>query len=134
MKYLLFFSILIFCKVQAQAQAHLGMSENEIKNSHKQNSWKTDYTNTGVKYLQSEFTLGTFVYYINKDSKVSDLCLQIPFNNLAMNAQIEAYNKKYVITSDISWTAYLDEGGIMYIKLKYDTEKKISYFVYSDSN
>lgn len=42
--------------------------------------------------------------------------MQIPFNNATMNRLIEAYNQKNVITSDTSWTAYLDEGEIMYIK------------------
>jgi len=50
-----------------------------------------------------------------------------------MNGQVEMYNKKYVITSDTSWTAYLEDGGIIHISLLYDSENKISFFSYSSS-
>ena len=95
--------------------------------------WSIDYTKNGTKYISANMVYGNFTYYFDKETKLSFLCLQFPFSIPAMNGQVEAYNKKYVITSDISWTAYLEDGGIMYIKLLYDSENKVSYFSYSDT-
>lgn len=118
----------------ANGQAHLGSTESAIKAMYPDKKWTSDYTTkTGVRYITADMVYGSFTYYFDKETKLSDYCMQIPFSNVTMNGQIEAYNKKYVITSDTSWTAYLDEGGIMYIKLIYDKENKISYFLYSNS-
>ena len=115
-------------------QAHLGSTEYEIKARYPGKKWTVNYTTkSGVKYITADMVYGSFSYYFDKDTKLSDYCIQIPFNNVTMNGQIEAYNNKYVITSDTSWTAYLDEGGIMYIKLNYDTETKLSFFSYSNT-
>lgn len=115
-------------------QAHLGSSESEIKSMHPGNIWKSDYTKDGIKYIYSDMVYGTFYYYFDKETGLSYLCVQFPFNLEALNGQVEAYNKKYVITSDTSWTAYLDQGGLMYIKLRYDQEDNIRFFTYSSSN
>jgi hypothetical protein len=49
----------------------------------------------------------------------------------ALNAQVENYNKKYVIVSETSWKAYLDGGSIMRINLVYDEENKTYFFTYN---
>jgi len=123
----------VFFAFTAKGQAHLGSPESEIKNLHSENSWKSGTTNDGTKYIYTDFNYGTFYYYFDSETKLSKLCIQYPFNVVRLNGQVEAYNKKYVITSDTSWTAYLEDGGIMYIKLMYNKESKISYFTYSDT-
>lgn len=117
----------------AQGQAHLGVSEYKIRNMYPEKKWTSDYTKNGTKYISADMVYGTFIYYFDKETQLSYYCLQLPFSIPAMNGQVEAYNKKYVITSDRSWTAYLEDGGIMYIKLLYDEENKVSYFSYSDT-
>lgn len=133
-KIFVFLSILFVTFGIVNGQAHLGKTEYAIKAMYPEKKWTADYTTkSGIRYISADMIYGTFTYYFDKETKLSNYCMQIPFNNATMNGQVEAYNKKYVITSDTSWTAYLDEGGIMYIKLIYDSENKISYFSYSDS-
>lgn len=124
-----------FClfSLSGMGQAHLGVSESSIKNRYPDNVWKTDYTKTGTRYISTDFFYGEFTYYFSKETGLTYHCIQIPFNIGKLNGQVEAYNKKYVITSDTSWTAYLNDGGIMYIVLKYDSESKLSIFTYSDT-
>jgi len=50
----------------------------------------------------------------------------------ALNAQVEIYNKKYVIISETSWKAYLEGGGLMKINLTYDKDYKIYVFSYTN--
>jgi len=49
----------------------------------------------------------------------------------ALNAQVEVYNKKYVIVSETSWKAYLEGGGIMKINLTFDEKNKLYIFYYT---
>ena len=98
-----------------------------------ENKWTVSFTIDGRKFISTDMVYGSFAYYFNKETKLSNFNIQIPFNINALNAQVEAYNKKYVITSETSWTAYLEDGGIMYIKLLYSEESKLRYFTYSDT-
>lgn len=127
---LLIIILSIFFVVTVKGQAHLGSTEYEIKALHPENKWTTGYSNTGGKYISSDMIYGTFTYYFDKETKLSNFNIQIPFNLATLNGQVEAYNKKYVITSDTSWTAYLEDGGMIYIKLIYSEEYKIRYFTY----
>ncbi|MBL0202183.1 MAG: hypothetical protein IPP81_19105 [Chitinophagaceae bacterium] len=120
----------IFFVVTVKGQAHLGSTEYEIKAFHPENKWTTGYTNSGGKFISSDMIYGTFTYYFDTETKLSDYNIQIPFNLTTLNGQVEAYNKKYVITSETSWTAYLENGGMIYIKLIYNEELKIRYFSY----
>lgn len=132
MKKLLGILLLIACFTKlTKGQAHLGSSEYLIRNMYPDKKWTINYASNGVKYISADMVYGNFTYYFDKETNLSDYCIQIPYNVATMNGQVEAYNKKYVITSDISWTAYLEEGGIMYIKLLYDSKNQLSYFSYS---
>lgn len=122
---------LIFSK--AYSQAHLGATETAIKKKYPEKVWEKGTTIKGSKYISTDMIYGDFTYYFDIETGLSNFCMQIPFNAGSLNAQVEAYNKKYVITSDTSWTAYLDEGGIMYIKLKYSDETKLSAFIYTST-
>jgi hypothetical protein len=126
----LFFSVLIF---SAKGQAHLGASSDSIYNLYPEKKWSMGYTNNGTRWISGDMPYGTFFYYFDKETKLSNYCIQLPFDLGKLNGQVESYNKKYVITSDTSWTAYLVEGGIIYIKLLYDEKLKASYFSYKNA-
>jgi len=128
-----FFVLFIFLISFANGQAHLGSTENKIRNIYPDKTWTAKYADNGKRYISADMQYGNFTYYFDKETKLSDFCIQIPFSIATLNGQVEAYNKKYVITSDTSWTAYLEEGGILYIKLVYSEELKASYFTYSDT-
>ena len=112
------------------AQAHLGASISEIKSYHPDQTWEVSYTTDGIKYISTAMSLGIFGYYIDNSTGLSYFCVQIPNNMVALNAQVEIYNKKYVITSKTTWSAYLEGGGIMNISLKYNDESKMYMFYY----
>lgn len=114
-----------------KAQAHLGMSEKEIKAIYPNNLFTLKVEPDGERFIYSNFDQGCFYYYFDKTTELSYLCTQRPLNVVKMNGQIEIYNKNYVITSPKSWTAYFDNGEIMYIQLNFMSEKHISYFSYS---
>lgn len=123
----------VFFTINAKAQAHLGATEASIKELHPDNKWTTLYTDKGRKYIMTEMIYGNFSYYFDKETGLSDYNIQVPFNLETMNGQVEAYNKKYVITSETSWTAYLEDGGMIYINLVYSEKKKLRYFTYSST-
>jgi hypothetical protein len=125
------FAVLFILPILVSAQAHLGSTLAEIKESHPDNVFTIDYTNQGQKYAQSEMYYGTFVYYFDNETGLSSFCIQIPKSMEALNAQVEVYNKKYVIVSETSWKAYLEGGTIMKINLSYDEEYKLYSFRYS---
>lgn len=116
----------------ASAQAHMGITESEITNLHSDLIFKSSTTTAGIHYIYVNMSLGTFFYYFNKNTGLTDYCIQIPNDLASLNTQIGIYNKKYVTTSPRSWTAYLEGGGMMYIKLSYLTEQKKYYFEYKN--
>lgn len=128
----LIFALLIVLPFIGKAQAHLGSSLADIKARYPDKFFKIEYTNDGTKYTTAEQPYGTFIYYFDKETGLTNLCIQIPDNMTALNAQVEVYNKKYVIVSETSWKAYLEGGGIMKINLTYDEENKIYTFYYTN--
>ncbi|MDB5061117.1 MAG: hypothetical protein JWP67_960 [Mucilaginibacter sp.] len=116
----------------ASAQAHMGITELEITNLHSDLIFKSSTTTTGIHYIYANMSLGTFFYYFNKSTGLTDNCIQIPNDLTSLNTQVGIYNKKYVVTSPKSWTAYLEGGAMMYIKLLYLTEQKTYYFTYKN--
>jgi hypothetical protein len=130
MKKIIFAIILLF-PILCRAQAHLGSTLSEINANYPEKVFKIGYTNEGKKYATVEMAFGTFAYYFDNQTGLSDFCIQIPDNLNALNAQVEIYNKKYVIVSDKSWKAYLEGGGVMKINLIFDEEFKNYVFTYS---
>ncbi len=112
------------------SQAHLGISLTELKELHNDKTFKINFTDDGTKYASAEMPFGEFSYYFGKEDGLTFRCIQIPDNMTALNAQVENYNKKYVIVSETSWKAYLDGGGIMKINLVYNEEYKAYYFTF----
>lgn len=126
----LIFALIVILPFLGNAQAHLGETPSGIKALHPDKTFTEDYTKDGQKYISAEMYYGTFVYYFNKETGLSDFCIQIPHNMTALNAQVEIYNKKYVIISETSWKAYLEGGGLLKINLKYEEDYKIYVFSY----
>ena len=116
----------------SKAQAYLGSSLKDIKAKHPYKVFTIDFTTSGTKFASAKMDYGTFYYYFDKETELSNYCMQIPDNITALNAQVEIYNKKYVIVSETSWKAYLDGGGILKINLVYDKEYKLYNFQYTN--
>lgn len=127
----LLLTFLFTSTTKVYSQAHLGYTENQIKALHPENEWKAGYTNSGVRYISTFFGVECFFYYFDKDNGLSINCVDIVPNTGVLNGVVEKYNHKYVITSNTTWTAYLENGGIMYITLKYSEESNLSYFSFS---
>ena len=125
----LFFILLMFVSFGIMAQAHLGISISEIRAYHPDKTFKKNISTEGITYYTTDMQYGNFSYWMNSDG-VSYLCIQIPYNMATLNGQVEAYNKKYVINSKDSWTAYLEGGAVMQIELMYDSDSDFYYFYY----
>lgn len=127
----LLFILIILLPIYSIAQAHLGITEKEIRDLHSEKTFEVGYNNDGEKYISSFMYFGTFVYYFDKETKLSNYCIQLVNELPYLNGQVEAYNKKYVIVSDSEWKAYLEGGNILKIKLSYNEEHKFYVFKYS---
>ena len=130
----LIFTFIILLPLFSKAQAHLGSTAGQIKTMHSDNVFYTSYTKEGAKYIYTSMPLGTFFYYLSTETGLSNVCVQIPENMVALNAQVEIYNKKYVILSDTSWKAYLEDGGVMKINLNYNEKLELYIFYYTNSS
>ena len=128
----LIFALIVMLPIIGKAQAHLGSTLADIKALHPDKEFTVKYTDDGIKYTYADMVYGTFYYYFDKETGLSNLCLQIPFNMNTLNGQVEAYNKKYVIVSETSWKAYLEGGGLMKISLTYDEDLKNYVFIYTN--
>jgi len=126
------FALILMLPLLGKAQAHLGATFTDIKAMHTDKVFTVDYANNGQKYAYTNMYYGTFYYYFDKETGLSNFCLQIPHDMTALNAQVEVYNKKYVIVSETSWKAYLEGGGLIKINLIYDEEYKLYSFHYTD--
>ena len=124
-------SILLLLPFLGISQAHLGISLTDLKELYSDKTFVIDYTTEGTKYASAEMRFGEFTYYFSDVDGLTYKCIQIPSNMTALNAQVEIYNKKYVIISETSWKAYLDGGGIMKINLIYEEEFKSYFFTYN---
>ena len=76
MKKLLFLLIIVL-PILSNAQAHLGSTEKEIRDLHSDKTFEIGYTDNGEKYISSFMYFGTFVYYFDKETKLSNFCIQI---------------------------------------------------------
>lgn len=112
------------------AQVHLGSSLEDIQEFHPTKEFITGNNDDGTKYAYTEMELGTFYFFFNKQTELTDYCVQVPKDMIALNTQVEIYNKKYVVVSETSWKAYLDGGGIMKIILTYNENLKTYLFTY----
>jgi len=74
---------------------------------------------------------GTFFYYLDKETGLSNFCIQVIDKMPYLNGQVETYNKKYVIVSDTEWKAYLEGGGLLKITLEYNDEYEVYVFSYA---
>ncbi len=128
----LIFALILMLPLLGIAQAHLGSTLTDIKASHPDKEFTVNYTEEGQKYAYADMAYGTFYYYFDKVSGLSNFCMQIPFNMTTLNGQVEAYNRKYVIVSETYWKAYLEGGGLMKIELQYNKEYDLYVFYYTN--
>lgn len=116
----------------SNGQAHLGSTLSDIKGRYPGKEFTVELTNDGTKIASAEMPFGTFYYVINQETGLTEMCLQVPDDLYALNAQVEIYNRKYVIVSEKSWKAYLEGGGIMKIDLTYDEDLETYLFLYTE--
>jgi len=114
-----------------EAQAHLGESFSGLESRYPDLTFEVETTNDGTIYTTAQQLFGTFIYYFDGETGLTNLCVQIPDDLQALNAQVEIYNKKYVIISETSWKAYLDGGSTMEINLIYNEEYETYIFYYT---
>jgi hypothetical protein len=127
----LYFFILILLPFMSEAQAHLGESFSGLESRYPDLTFEVETTNDGTIYTTAQQLFGTFIYYFDGETGLTNLCVQIPDDLQALNAQVEIYNKKYVIISETSWKAYLDGGSTMEINLIYNEEYETYIFYYT---
>jgi hypothetical protein len=127
----LMFLFIVFLPILSNAQAHLGSTEKEIRDLHSDKTFEVGYSDNGEKYICAFMIYGTFFYFFDKETRLSNFCIQAIDKMPYLNGQVEAYNKKYVIVSDTEWKAYLEGGGTMNIELKYNEEYEKYIFYYT---
>ena len=128
---ILYFFILILLPFMSEAQAHLGESFSGLESRYPDLTFEVETTNDGTIYTTAQQLFGTFIYYFDGETGLTNLCVQIPDDMQALNAQVEIYNKKYVIISETSRKAYLDGGSTMEINLIYNEEYETYIFYYT---
>lgn len=128
----LILAMILLIPFLGRAQAHLGSTLNEIKNTHPEKEFTVEKLDDGTLVAETNMPLGTFLYFFDNETGLSNLCVQVPDDLTALNTQVEIYNKKYVIISETSWKAYLEGGGVMRIHLNYDEDIKNYIFTYTD--
>jgi|SRR5690554_2344554 len=128
----LFFLLILMLPLVGKAQAHLGSTEEEIRELYSEKTFEVGYTAEGEKYISTFMFYGTFLYYFDKETGFSNFCMQVINEIPYLNGQVEAYNKKYVIVSDTEWKAYLEDGSILKIKLDYNEEYEVYVFYYTN--
>ena len=124
--------LLISIPTFSSAQAHLFSSESEIKKLYPDKTFEIGYSEDGEKYIHTFMKYGTFFYYFDQESGLSNFCMQIIEEIPNLNGQVEAYNNQYVIISDNKWKAYLNGGGIININLEYNKEHEVYVFYYRE--
>lgn len=124
------FLIIILVPLIVKSQALLGFTIKEIKANFPNNDFEMVKTDDGAVIYKTEFNHGSFFYLFDKKTLTTDMCVLYPNNTTNLNALVELYNKEYVIISESSWKAYLENGVIMKVDLFYDKEDKIYYFTY----
>lgn len=125
------FAFILLLPLFGKAQAHLGATLAQLRAYETDNVFTIDYSSKGQKFVKTDFVYGTFYYYFDNETGLTNFCFQLPKNMAALNAQVESYNKKYVILSENSWRAYLEKDGKMTINLIYDKEYDVYSFIYS---
>jgi len=113
--------VTLITPILLRAQAHIGHTEQEIYNFHKEIKFDKGKTDDGINYLMGKMPLGTFIYYFDQEG-YTNFNLQVPYNSKCVNQQIAIYNEKYVPDGPRSWKAYLDSGYVMNITLFWDEE------------
>ncbi|MFZ9755783.1 MAG: hypothetical protein ACO3DK_07120, partial [Bacteroidia bacterium] len=81
--------LLFLMPIFSQAQALIGFSLYQIKAEHPDKVFTIDYTNNGTKYAKTEMPAGTFVYYFDATTGLSNYCILFPKDMVALNGLVE---------------------------------------------
>lgn len=122
--------IILFSHSSAAAQARLGVTFDQLKSEFPELTFEYRYSKYGEGFATTHATLGLVTYYFDKVTELSNFCFIIPEDPIALSVMIEGYNKKYVILSETDWIAYLPNGKIIKITLRYDEGLNTYLFYY----
>lgn len=123
--------LLLMLPLLGRAQAHIGLTDSQIRAEHSSITFTQGSTEEGVPFIISDLELGEFYYYFDING-YCDFVIQVPYTMKSVNGITELYNKKYVIINDREWKAYLDDGSIIYVLLQYNVNLKSWIFAYNN--
>lgn len=134
MRKALFILCFVFIPFIITAQISIGSTIEELKAKFPNMSFDLKTSPSGILTAWSAYGENVLIYLFDKNKEVYKVHEIIKAENTAfLNAQVNAYNQKYVIVSDKSWKAYLPNGHIMTIALEYDKTVNKHIFTYSQS-
>lgn len=125
---LLFFTLTVFI---SNSQSRLGYTEYQIKQDFSNKTFKTNYTEAGVKYVYFDDGEILAMYFFDEDG-ICNLCSALPLTSGVLNYMVERFNKEYVIIDDTKWKYYTGSNVIIYIQLV-DVSGKMT-FVFMQKN
>ena len=128
-KLLLLVTFITVFTIISKAQSRIGYTPSQIKAEFYYYTWSSGYTTDGTYYIYTTYTRGLLIHYFNS-SMICYSTLLKPNTVGDLNYYVELYNKQYVIVSDKSWKAYLDNGSIVNISLKNDAEYGSYFYFY----
>lgn len=124
----LIIGLLLLISIISNAQSRLGFSEQEIRSEFANETFYSDRTSDGTKYIYKFGKHATAFYYFDEDN-VTYMCSVMPNSSGALNYLVEHYNKTAVIIDNYNWKSYGIDGHLTYISLR-ETNNKI-IFIYT---
>jgi len=110
------------------AQARIGFSKAEIRSefSNPIYNLKSGTTEKGKQFIGIT-TTDSYTFYYFDNTGYCNISVIIPKNQQVLNKLVQTYNNNYSITSNISWTAYID-GGVLHVSLQFFKEGGYAFY------
>lgn len=118
---------LLIAPILSFAQAKIGMTDSQIKESYPSNTFKDGYDEDGVRYIETKMD-GDFYYYFD-DNEVSYICEQVFFSDDKAEEVVMEYDRKYKILNQKQWQ-YEQDGMTIIIEMNYMHDDKSYVFTY----
>lgn len=115
MKKILFIIVFSLFAFLTNAQSRLGYTESQIKSDFSNQTFKTNYTEAGTRYIYFDDGNILAMYFFDENG-ICNLCSAYPLRTGVLNYMVEKFNKEYVIIDDTKWKYYTG-NVIIYIQL-----------------
>ncbi len=119
-----------FSSLFTMAQAKIGFTEQQIRDSLPFVSFKKGETDNSIRYIVYNNDRAIIAYYFDDFGRCY-LTAVLPNTQGDLNYFVEVYNNRYVIISSTEWRAYL-KNGILKIKLIYPDDNSLAFFQISN--